>query len=295
MSTGRQPYTQEISRAHPACFLFLLDQSFSMEDALAGGEPSQQKQIELAKAINAWLSEMIIRVSRGNKVLRHFEVGVVGYCTDEQNEPIIGPILQGPLAGRYFVPIDEIADNPLGVEKVTKMMPDEATGELVPHESEMPVWVQPKAQGGTPMCTALYGAYGELEKWIAAENHKESFPPIVVHITDGDSMDGDPIEYANPLKSLFTDDGNVLLFNCHLSETAADPVPFPSSSEVLPDKLAKVLFEMSSLLPEPMFQRARAEGVADLQPNARGMAFNADMKTLIRFLDIGTRASKTLR
>ena len=45
----------------------------------------------------------------------------------------------------------------------------------------------------------------------------------MVHITDGESQDGNPIPYADALKSLATEDGNVLLFNCHLSMTAADP------------------------------------------------------------------------
>jgi hypothetical protein len=51
---------------------------------------------------------------------------------------------------------------------------------------------------------------------------------------------------------------------------------------------------MSSLLPEKMFQSAVAEGF-ELQPGARGMAFNADMVSLIRFLDMGTRQARVLR
>jgi hypothetical protein len=47
---------------------------------------------------------------------------------------------------------------------------------------------------------------------------------------------------------------------------------------------------MSSVLPEPIYNRAVAEGF-DLEPNARGMAFNADMVALIKFLDMGTRAA----
>ena len=46
------PYTQEISRQNKALFIFLLDQSFSMEDPLAGGE---RKIDQLVLAMNAWL------------------------------------------------------------------------------------------------------------------------------------------------------------------------------------------------------------------------------------------------
>ena len=87
---------------------------------------------------------------------------------------------------------------------------------------DVPVWVDPRAEGGTPMCHMLYHAHQILAEWIG--QHPRSFPPIVVHITDGESQDGNPIPYADALKSLATEDGNVLLFNCHLSMTAADPV-----------------------------------------------------------------------
>jgi hypothetical protein len=125
-----------------------------------------------------------------------------------------------------------------------------------------------------------------LENWISA--HPDSFPPIVINITDGESQDGDPIPYVDAVKSLSTSDGNVLMFNCHLSMTSSDPFLFPSNGEILPDDLARSLFSMSSVLPESIYKRAVAEGY-ELQPNARGMAFNADMVALIKFLDMGTR------
>jgi hypothetical protein len=69
---------------------------------------------------------------------------------------------------------------------------------------------------------------------------------------------------------------------------------FPASGEGLPDELAQVLFEMSSVLPEPFVRHAAAEGF-QLQPEARGMAFNADMVCLIQFLNMGTRVAPGLR
>ena len=60
------------------------------------------------------------------------------------------------------------------------------------------------------------------------------------------------------------------------------------------DELAKVLFNMSSVLPEMFYRNAVAEGIP-LQPGARGMAFNADLVVLVKFLDMGTRAAVQLR
>lgn len=278
------PYTQEISRERKACFLFLLDQSFSMEEPL--GNSPKRKCDELVTAINAWLQNMTIRASGDAGIKDWMDIGVLGYRTDPDANPIIESALQGTLAGKELISIAEIGANPARIDQVTSLLPDEETGEMLEMPAEMPIWVDPKAEGGTPMCNVLYHIHALLENWITA--HPDSFPPIVINITDGESQDGDPIPYVDAVKSLSTSDGNVLMFNCHLSMTASDPFLFPSNGEILPDDLARSLFNMSSVLPDSIYKRAVAEGY-ELQPNARGMAFNADMVALIKFLDMGTR------
>ncbi len=280
------PYTQEISRERKACFLFLLDQSFSMEEML--GNSNRKKCDELVTAINAWLQNMTIRASGDTGIKDWMDVAVLGYRTDQQSNTIIESALQGPLAGQTLVSITEIGNHPARIDQVTQFIPDEETGEMLEVPAEMPVWVNAKAEGGTPMCHALHYTYQLLEYWI--DSHRNSFPPIVINITDGESQDGDPIAYADAIQSLATDDGNVLFFNCHLSTTASDAFMFPSNDEVLPDELARILFRMSSVLPEPIYNRAIHEGF-ELQPKARGMSYNASMVELIKFLDMGTRAA----
>ena len=284
-------YTQEISRQNPACFLFLLDQSYSMIEPL-GGNAELRKCDQLAQAINGWLQNMIIKASGESGVKDWMHVGVIGYRTDDQGNPIIQSCLQGPLNDRPLVPISEINANPLRIDTLTQKMYDDETGELTEFPVQMPVWVDATAEGGTPMCSVLHYAYQVFEYWIG--DHMGSFPPILVHITDGESTEGDPIPYATAIQSLATNDGNALILNCHLSMTAADPLLFPSSAEVMPEELARVLFQMSSVLPEPMYNRAVQEGFA-LQPNARAMVFNADIVSLLQFLDMGTRVAKNLR
>jgi hypothetical protein len=287
---SRAPYTQEISRQNKACFLFLLDQSFSMEEPL--GSSSKRKCDELVMAINGWLQNMAIRASGDEGIKDWMDVGVFGYRTDRAANPIIESALLGPLAGRTLVSITEIGANPARIDTRTQLLPDEETGQMMEVPCEVPVWVDPVAEGGTPMCHMLYRAHELLTEWIG--RHPRSFPPIVVHITDGESQDGDPIPYADSVKNLSTDDGCVLLLNCHLSMTAADPFMFPAADQNLPDELARVLFHMSSLLPDPFVRHASAEGF-QLQAGARGMAFNADMVCLIQFLNMGTQAAPGLR
>jgi hypothetical protein len=283
-------YQREISRDHKACILFLLDQSYSMTEPLGGSQ--RRKCDELALAVNRWLHNMAIRASGDEGIRDWMDVGVIGYRTDQSANPIIEPALTGPLAGRQLVSITDIGNSPARIETTIQTITDEDTGEILEVPSDDPVWVDPAAEGSTPMCHVFHHAYGLLEGWI--RDHQQSFPPIVVHITDGESQDGDPIPYAEAVKSLATTDGNVLLLNCHLSMTAADSFVFPSTEPNVADPLARVLFQMSSTLPDPIFHAAVAEGYP-CQAGARGMAFNADMTVLIKFLDMGTRAAVQLR
>ena len=130
---------------------------------------------------------------------------------------------------------------------------------------------------------------------INSGNHADCFPPIVIHITDGETSDGgNPEEYAESVRSLATSHGNVLMFNCHLSHQAADKIVFPGSVEMMPGDFARTLFRMSSVLPTPMVRLATTEGFK-LEPNSKGFVFNADTVSLLQFLDMGTRVSKNLR
>ncbi|HLV78956.1 MAG TPA: vWA domain-containing protein, partial [Chthonomonadaceae bacterium] len=165
---------------------------------------------------------------------------------------------------------------------------DDGAGGLVEQTVKFPVWFDPIASGGTPMCQALNGARAILTEWLA--QHPGCFPPIVINITDGESTDGDPTQAAQGVQNLASDDGNVLFFNLHLSSHSAKPIEFPDSEAGLPDKFAQLLFRLSSPLPEYMRAIAQQEGFNATQ-DTRGFVFNADMVSVIRFLDIGTRPS----
>ena len=274
------PYSAEISRSNPSCFLFLIDQSGSMEDDWAG-EPGKQKAEGLATIINRLLQNLVIKCAKSEGVRDYYHVGVLGYGGQE------APAFGGDLAGKELVPIGEIADKPARIEERTKKT-DDGAGGLVDQTVKFPIWFDAVASSGTPMCQALARARGILTGWL--EQHAAGFPPIVINVTDGEATDGDPTGAAEALKGLGTDDGNVLLFNLHLSSQRAEPVQFLASDERLPDKYARLLFQLSSPLPEFMRGVAQQEGfpVCD---GARGFVFNADMVSVIQFLDIGTRPS----
>jgi len=280
------PYSKEISREFKALFIFLLDQSYSMDEPMANS--SNRKAEELALALNGWLQNMTIACGKDQGYKDWFDIAVIGYCTDDQGTPIVEPALIGPLAGRELVSISEVATGQARMDTMTQVIINEDTGEMMEMQVQVPVWIDPKMQGGTPMCTAILKAIEIIDNWIP--QHGSSFPPIVINITDGEALDGDPIQYADSLKQRATEDGQVLFFNCCVSSTPGDSFLFRGNGELMPDAFARQLFQMSSILPEPTVEKARAMG-QELEPNARGMAYNADMVTLIKFLDMGTRAA----
>jgi hypothetical protein len=274
-------YSAEISRANPTCFVFLLDQSRSMEDRIGGEDGAQSKEDVVADAINRLLQELAIKCAKEEGVRDYFYISVIGYGKS------VGPALAGALAGRDIVPLSEVAETPARLEDRVKKIPDGAGG-LVEQSVKFPIWVDPVALGGTPMSQAFALAQAIVSTWL--KEHPECFPPVVLNLTDGESTDGDPTGPARALCDLASTDGNVLLFNLHVSSDASPAISFPDSEAVLPNKYAKTLFTMSSVLPNHMRAYALQQGYP-VSGDTRGFVFNADVTSVIQFLDIGTRAS----
>lgn len=278
------PYSAEISRSSPTCLLFLIDQSTSM-DGPFGGQPGKKKSEGVADAINRLLQNLSLKCAKSDGIRDYFHVGVIGYGDT------VHSALGGALAGRNLVPISAIANNPLRVEQRTRKI-DDGAGGLLEQSFKFPVWFEPVAHGNTPMCHALTLAGQVLQEFIT--HSPECYPPLVVNITDGRASDADPRPAAAALRDLATTDGNVLLFNAHLSSQPSAPITFPASSHDLTDTYAKHLFKMSSELPPRLVEAARGDGFA-AQEGSRGFVFNADLVCVIRFLDIGTRVAQGVR
>jgi hypothetical protein len=284
------PYSAEISREQPTAFLFLLDQSASMQDAFGGaeqkGDAAPSKARVLADTVNRLLQNLVLRCAKEEGVRDYFHVGVIGY--GERVQPLIEPA-EGGAGAAGLVPISHLAERPRRMEERVKEVAD-GDGGTTERRVKKPIWFDPQAKNGTPMCQALDLAAQSVRRWIDA--HPSSFPPIVLNVTDGEATDGDPLRYAQQLRSFATDDGEVLLFNVHLSDAEEPAVEMPSDRAELPreDEYAETLYEMSSLLPFTMRSAAEQEGYA-VDLDTRGFVFNADPVSLVAFLEIGTRPS----
>jgi hypothetical protein len=277
-------YRKTVSRAEPGCVVILLDRSDSMKLPWAGTGATLADGAALA--VNNILLDMCIKAtSEVNAPVRHyFDIGVFSYgarlhTPGEGVESAFG----GALAGRGLVPLPELADNPMAIRA-------EPSIDLMSVSAKMPVWVDAVFGYRTPMCEAIALVGGHVFDWAAA--HPNSFPPIVINVTDGMVTDS-PYEgtslqdWVKRLTSIETSDGPTLFFNVFLSPNPATEIVFPAAPHGLPAP-GPDLFALSSELPQPMIDNARADGF-EAQPGARGLAFNVGRSTLLRVLLVGTR------
>ena len=71
-------YVAEISRASPSCFVFLIDQSGSMQEGWAG-EVGKNKAQALSTIINRLLQNLVLKCAKSEGVRDYYDVGVIGY------------------------------------------------------------------------------------------------------------------------------------------------------------------------------------------------------------------------
>jgi len=273
-------YSAEISRSNPTAFLFLIDQSGSMSDKMSSGRSKAQ---QVADVLNRTLATLITRCTKSEGTRDYFEIGVIAYGASGAYNGF-----SGALSSSILHPISAIESSPLRIEERYKKV-DDGAGGIIEQPIKFPIWFEPQSSGGTPMCQAITSAAVELVSWC--DSHPDCYPPTVLHITDGESTDGSPEQLSSQLKQIQTNDGQVLLFNLHVSSKEDSPVEFPSAESGLADDFAKLLFRMSSQLPEHLIRFAQEKGF-QVGMESRGFMFNADAVQIVDFFDIGTRASQ---
>lgn len=271
-------YDAEISRSNPTAYLFVVDQSGSMKDEMATGSP---KSTFVADVINKTLRDLVVRCTREEGVRDYFHVGVIGYG-DAQVRNGLG----GPLAGQWLHPISAVSEGTLRIEDRPRKL-DDGVGGVTTQNVRFPVWVDPVSSGGTPMRDAIGTAARVIVDWSDA--HPASFPATVLHVTDGESTDGDPEHNAGVLRTIGTQNGATLVYNVHVTTSAAAPQRYPTDEAGLPDDYARLLFRMSSTFPEHIRRYAADAYGMSLSPDSRAMVLNADAEELVKFLDIGSR------
>ena len=243
-------YSQPWGGSNPGCLILLLDQSGSMSDPFGNQQAGagKRKCDMVATVLNGFLNELIVTntIAHNNEISEvrpRADVAVLGYSGSS-----VGSVLGGSLYGKDFVSLPELQVNPLEIETRRRKEIDDIGLEIeIP--VQFPIWVKPRAEGGTPMCKALRQARDLAATW--ARSHPDNYPPVIINVTDGIANDGDPAEAARELNEISTSDGQALLFNVHITDINSAPIMYPSNEYELPtNKHAAKLFAMSSLIPE---------------------------------------------
>lgn len=286
-----KPYTAQITRETPSAFVFLIDQSGSMKEKIEYRNEKISKAEAVTLIVNETLNDVLNRCQKDTEVRDYFEIALIGYGGKSSDKANFA--WEGTLSEKTFVKIAELATTFISQEIIS--VEANVRGRKVQNQKSIKKWISPLAQSLTPMCHALEMCGELLEDWLIRYQHKDIFPPIVINITDGEATDGkekELMQAANRIKNLHTVDGNVLLLNIHLSDAGSTPILFPTYSNELPDdEHAQLLFKMSSDMPS-IFNNdiARLTG-KDTAGAYSGMAFNADAKSLVSMMQIGTYTS----
>ncbi len=280
------PYSCSITRSNPTAFVILLDQSGSMAERTIHDGVSQTKAEALASATNALIDELIDRCRRPSGVHDYYHLAVLGYS---------GMGVRNLLGDQGFFTPSELAVRTLPTQATTRerTLPNGSTVMTTTINNR---WVEPLATGTTPMYEALCRALQMTETLCSTEPFRESYPPTIINITDGeatDASDDQLLGLARRLRSVSTLYGEVLMVNINLAKSKdGKAIIFPSSVEELPDnRYSRLLYNMSSVMPErytPLIMRNveyRSTGPF------RALGYNALIADAIAMMNIGTISS----
>lgn len=285
-----QYYTRHFSRRYPGLFIILLDQSGSMSEKVEGRDSSKAEFA--TTTINSLIYEMVqaakFDVSTGKR-RKYAYLSVYGYSDSVY-----------PLLSDEPLDIPFLGDNIRGTVPIMREMLDSHTGSYRQVSENRPFWIEPHAQGKTHMAEAFSCARDVARHWLAAPPEHgqaarvECFPPVIINITDAqDNGSSNPVPLTYEIRREGTQQGNILIFNCHFTKQMGQSCIFPASAgqvAQLDPPFAEQMFEMSSVIPEPLRKKAAAEFSLgqDVEPGARSFVYNADANILVKFLHWGT-------
>lgn len=278
-------YTQEITRSHRAAFVLLLDQSTSMQQQVQFGRLTATKAQMVAYTANSLITELIDRCRRSDGIRNYYDIAVIGYS---------GESVRSLLPREGFNSVAELAQDmpPQTTVAFEEDLPD-GTQTLVRHRQRE--WITPLAEGTTPMHEALHMVRDLVEAWCDEEQNAESFPPIVINITDGEPTDCTEIDLRDVctlIKRTATEDGNTLLINIHIStDHRLNSIIFPMQEELSQAcNKARLLADCSSVMPAALNEAIREMKGVGAMPPYIGIGYNATVVELLSMINIGSRS-----
>ncbi|WP_053976574.1 vWA domain-containing protein [Mangrovimonas xylaniphaga] len=272
------PNSKQWSSATPGYIIFLVDQSGSMQESYTEGKTRAEFT---SLVINRTINELVNTNMDGEKVKDRVFVSMIGY------------------GGSSALAVDDIrsdylssfADNPLRMENLKRKVSDGAGG-LIEIDEQMPIFIEPTANGLTPMADALTFAKELIEGWL--QKKPENPAPIIINISDGLPYTGSSVDDAmnkaisvsKDIMSINSADGNPLIFNSHIGD-GGKKCGFEESESELSDDQAKFLFKISSKVPDS-YKQAAVKQDFKVKSESRGFVSNAEPEEFIKFINFGS-------
>lgn len=280
-------YEEVISRVHRCAILIMVDRSGSMVEKVTFRGMSVSKAEAVAISTNILIDELLHRSRRAEGWRNYFDIAVLGYSGDE----VTSLLSDRP----EFLPLTDLLLRRVEIERryVNYTLP---SGNIISSISEHRRWITPAAAGRTPMFKAFQRATHLLRGWCRRRDNRDSFPPIVINITDGEATDCDGemlSAAAAAIKSTGTTDGQTLLINLHLAPTDVisdvERLRFPNPEEPMPkNRHAKLLCDISSTLPERFNEPFAGFKDGNYPPPYKCMCYNCHPEELFELISIGT-------
>ncbi|OQY98221.1 MAG: hypothetical protein B6D36_17885 [Planctomycetes bacterium UTPLA1] len=268
-------YEKKISRQNPGLIVALLDGSGSTADCLPGTSDAKCQWIE--RLFGIIFKELLAR------------------STDVKGETIV-------IKPRYYVYVIPYGETPrawgsgeMDIESALELYSQ--AGNSLGLKGDL---------GGTDSKAAMEMALEYLQRAVTQERFRDSFPPMVFHLTDGESQT-DAENVAEQIKQLSTSDGNVLMVNAYIGSSTSlsyggheDFPGYVEVSEAGPDKDNIRMFNMSSEIPSCVHGNLIGDGIfPELREGAR-LFFDVRTKEMLKHViqvvgSMGSRADRQNR
>lgn len=269
----RRAYSACISEDNPTSVLFILNQSYPTKEMITYNGVKKSKASIECSVIDNIINELIVRNTSNGILNDKYNISVIGYGDHAYN------CLEN---NKNINSLKELDDNPISKREIDKEIITRHGIKTVKQTERF--WTTPHSEGGAYLNYALKMVKKIAEEWI--DKHPSSFPPIVIHITEYRYHCVDDcamIQMVNDIKSLFTNDGNVLFFNIILSmDDNTTSVLFPTKrSDIGESYYGEMYYLMSSTLPISYYRRLSYHNDQDSPLEQRvGFALNVKLKDL---------------
>ena len=259
-----------ISEVHPTAIVFVVDQSCSMARGTDLDNVDYDYISDLAAiSVNDQIDSFLKRCIAEDGVVNHlYDIAVIGYGNG------VTMAWNTPLAEKAFHTPMELLSH---VKDPTNQFR----------------WVDPKDSDTRGRCDLAFGyVYDLLSEWTGREENRFSYPPTVIHISDGDVKREFQREFllnAEKLKALHTEIGHVIVWSIGYVPVRYKEHVFLSGEELpaltqFPGAL--VLYEASSYLPDAFKLKASSFHHRDPHLARKTMGVNVKLQTLFDVLQL---------